>query len=94
VITAYVSIGNSDDKLTQARWSQFVSDTSVAVRDYAMAVHGAWLSEPASMFQNACWCLEVEDEDLADFKVALSDTARFYEQDWIALAIVDRTEFL
>jgi hypothetical protein len=94
----YISIGNSDDKLTQAEWSDFVGQTDAAVREYAH-VHGAWHSAPDSRWQNACWCVEVS----TTFKVGpaerglratLARLAGRYRQDSIALALVASTEFI
>jgi hypothetical protein len=36
----YVSIGNSDDKLAQARWALYYSAVRALVRVYASQVHG------------------------------------------------------
>lgn len=58
-VTVYVSIGNSDDKLTQAEWSLFYEATDKALRSAASTVHGQWASDPTSPWQNACWCLTI-----------------------------------
>jgi hypothetical protein len=57
--TVYISIGNSDDRLTQAEWSEFCRDVDGLVRRYA-EVHGAWYSLPSTKWQNACWCVAFE----------------------------------
>ena len=59
--TVYVSIGNSDNKLTQQEWSDFWHEMNNWIQG-RVAVHGAWLSEPSSRYQNACWCFEVPDD--------------------------------
>lgn len=90
---AYVGIGNSDDKLSQALWALFVSQTSMKLRDYGR-VYGQWLSEPASAWQNACWCVEFVDDEVEDAKTALGRLAAGFTQDSIAWAEVKETEFL
>lgn len=53
--TVYVSIGNSDGRLSQQRWAAFYSEVDHAVRCYAQKVFGAWVSESTQPWQNACW---------------------------------------
>lgn len=91
---AYVSIGNSDDKLTQVEWSRFVIDFSAMVVSLASQTHGAWFSHPASPRQNACWCLEFASEAMAQTaKDEARSLAAKYRQDSIAWAVAE-TEFL
>lgn len=96
--TVYVSIGNSDDKLTQAEWAEFVADVDRLMTGMPHAdaqVHGRWLSEPSSQWQNACWCVELRTpEALSLARAALRMAVRDYRQDSIAVAYVHRTEFL
>jgi hypothetical protein len=97
---AYVSIGNSDDKLTQAEWSNFILDMSAEVASLGK-MHGAWFSGPASPYQNACWCIEFGGPDaqatanvVAEAKELTAKLARKYRQDSIAWARVAETEFI
>ena len=91
--TVYISIGNSDDKLTQREWSEFVVEVA------AMAVslghtHGSWVSPSASPWQNACWCVEYPSDAVAETaKDELRALASRYRQDSIAWAVA-QTEFL
>jgi len=63
-LTVYISIGNSDDKLTQAEWSQYVVEIIARVVSIGHT-HGAWFSLPHTAYQNACWCVEFDNaEDL------------------------------
>jgi hypothetical protein len=94
MITAYASIGNSDDKLGQQGWSDFQRALLHAIRKSAHQIHGEWFSAPASNFQNACCCFEIEEAKLRDLRAALSVVAGNYEQDSIALAIAMTTEFI
>lgn len=91
---AYISIGNSDDKLSQKEWSEFVAEVRSQINAWATAIHGAWFSEPGSPWQNACWCVEFTDETYAaDAREALTKIREFYRQDSIAWAVAE-TEFI
>lgn len=90
----YISIGNSDDKLTQSRWADYVQDVRDAISDEASAGHGLWFSEPSASWQNACWCVEVSDIRLSGLKSDLRRIAGEYGQDSIAWAEAPVTEFL
>jgi len=86
MITVYVSIGNSDDKLTQAKWAEFYRAVALAVRHFSITVHGQWVSEPASAWQNACWCIEIDDDGAGYLRGHLGALAGTYDQDSIAWA--------
>jgi hypothetical protein len=96
VTTVYISIGNSDDKLSQADWSSYVLDVDrafeQAVRYEGARVHGRWYSLPTEPWQNACWCAEWH-EDLAHVVEALKrkliNIASDYRQDSIAWAVAE-----
>lgn len=98
--TIYISIGNSDDKLSQSDWSSYVLDVDrafeQAVRYEGARVHGRWYSLPTEPWQNACWCAEWHP-DLAHvveaLKRKLANIAGDYRQDSIAWAVAE-TEFL
>src|SRR5258708_37712742 len=53
----YISIGNSDDALSQKQWSQFWTEMAARVVSLG-TTHGAWFSNPVGTHQNACWCVE------------------------------------
>jgi hypothetical protein len=89
----YVSIGNSDDKLTQREWSMFC----LAV-DEALSLtpkHGVWFSAQDSAYQNACWCFDVDNDGkyAAMLKSRLAKIAAEFRQDSITWAVAD-TQFL
>jgi hypothetical protein len=100
-MTVYISIGNSDGKLSQADWSSFVLDVDrafdAAVRYEGARVHGRWFSLPTEPWQNACWCAEWHP-DLAHvveaLKRKLASIARSYRQDSIAWAEAPVTFFI
>ena len=91
----YISIGNSDDKLTQAEWSSFTHRIRSEINVWAKAVHGAWFSLPNAPWQNACWCVEFEkDVHAQEVREALTAARTEFRQDSIAWAAVTETEFL
>lgn len=91
--TVYVSVGNSDDKLTQARWSQFHEQVTGACRRRARRVYGDWLSLPNAPYQNACIAFAIHPGDTGVLKKELRDLAAAYGQESIAWAEA-ATEFL
>ena len=92
--TVYVSIGNSDDKLTQDEWSRFVDHVRGYVVSYASIVYGAWLSASDSRWQNACWSLEFDDTAcMNSARDGASKLCEWYRQDSIAWAVAE-TEFI
>jgi hypothetical protein len=91
--TVYVSIGNSDDKLSQHDWAQFFSMTALAIRNYAAVVHGQWASEPASAWQNACWCFEIGSRR-AELMLELTKLRRTFGQDSVTWSEVKEVEFI
>lgn len=92
--TVYISIGNSDDKLTQADWAKYVSIVRSIMRTEAGTVHGEWLSLPDSRWQNACWCVEVDDDCRSGLRESLAGAAHYARQDSIAWAEVASVDFI
>ncbi len=95
VLTVYVSIGNSDDKLSQAEWHRFFVETGFRIRRAVEAgggqVHGQWVSEPASAWQNACWCAVLNPDSAEQLKMSLAHLAADFRQDSIAWAEAETT---
>lgn len=90
---AYISIGNSDDKLTQQEWARYVTEIRVGVIILGQ-VHGAWFSVPDSVYQNACWCVEFPSDELASTaRTAAAEIRAAYRQDSVAWATAV-TEFI
>lgn len=92
----YVSIGNSDDKLTQEQWHRYYVSTNMLIRHATETIIGAWVSEPASAWQNACWAFVPPTEyvSVEHLKMKLSEVAREFHQDSIAWAEAPVTEFI
>ncbi len=92
--TVYVSIHNSDDKLTQADWSKFVGIVRSMVRTEAGTVHAEWLSLPDSRSQSACWCVEVDEDCRAGLRESLAGAAHYARQDSITWAEVSAVDLI
>ena len=54
-----ISIGNSDDKLSQAEWARFVMEMRDLLCSSGVQIHGEWFSLSDRPWQNANWCVEV-----------------------------------
>ncbi len=87
------AIGNSDDKLSQAGWAEFVAETHVAVDtaiEGAGQIHFAGYSPPAAPWQNAVWVIDLgPDADEAKcargaLRAQLAQLAGRFKQDSIA----------
>lgn len=90
-----VGIGNSDNRLTQQEWVAFLLEVKKVLRYEANAhIHGDWHSYPDSIYQNAAWCVEVDDEKVPELKGALSAIAHIYRQEAIAWNEMTEVEFL
>lgn len=98
--TILIVIGNSDDRLKQAEWAQYINDVDDWI-DWAeeapgVQVHGRWHSYPNTRWQNASWLLVVSAE--AEYAVRrlreeLPVLCDKYGQDSIAFVVGD-TEFI
>ncbi len=94
--TIYISIGNSDDKLSQQEWAEYWDGARGCIVANARVIHGEWLSLPTSRYQNACWAIELPSVDRfgIELQADLSRLARLFGQDSIAWAECPETEFL
>jgi hypothetical protein len=93
-VTVYISIGNSDDKLTQQEWSLFVQAVANMAAAYTVKIHGFWLSHSDAPWQNAAWCVEFNNEaDVNEAKNSLRISRDRFRQDSIAWAVAE-TEFI
>lgn len=94
--TAIICIGNSDHKLTQIEWSEYVKDIDTFVDRWRFNVYFRGFPESAARWQNACWVLDArnlfgEPVGLAGdiFRSELGRIAKRYKQDSIALVLGD-----
>ena len=98
-ITVYVSIGNSDDRLTQSQWSTFAGSVREVLRRHASAIHGEWYSASDAGSLNACFCVEITSKrdlhvKVGVVKMSLERIRQDYQQDSVAWAEVPETEFV
>ncbi len=84
--TVYVSIGNSDDKLSQQDWSRYCEAVDERCRIWAHETHGFWASLATAPYQNACWCIEINADIAPKLKESLRLEALRFSQDSIAWA--------
>lgn len=92
--TVFVSLGNSDDRLKQRQWADFVSRAEVLVRLHTSVVHGVWFSAPASRWQNACICFEISPDRAAALASDLVNLRQSMRQDSIAWTEAATTRFI
>lgn len=96
--TVYLTIGNSDDKLTQAEWAKFIGDVNTSMILAKLdggVVQFAGHSFPDAPWQNALWCVQLPDATAAGaLKTQLAYLAHRYRQDSIAWAEVDQVDML
>lgn len=89
---AVITIGNSDDKLPQQKWSEFVSDVHDFVMRWHYPIYFHGLSVGSAPWQNACWVLDARDlfGEVAAIEILrqeLGKLAKKYKQDSIALTL-------
>ena len=90
----YVSIGNSDDKLTQAEWSAFARQVRYELDTRSEVMHGAWFSAPYAPWQNACFCVAFATRDDATMaREVITEIRKAYRQDSVGWAVAE-TEFI
>src|SRR5690349_3311294 len=94
--TAVICIGNSDDKLTQFVWSQYVADVNKLIERWRFPIHFHGTPDASSPWQNACWVLDARDlfgepagMAVGVLRQELARIAKMYKQDSIALILGD-----
>lgn len=91
--TATILIGNSDDKLKQSEWSEFVKKVHSIIMDLDLRIHFHGTSVGSAPWQNACWVVELKPFEVKALRQELSRAAFGYHQDSIAL-VVGMTQFV
>ncbi len=89
--TVYVSIGNSDDKLSQADWAHLLARVQAEIHEAASAIHGEWYSAPDARWQNACFCADLDLPSVPYLKDALRLACAEFGQESIAWADAETT---
>jgi hypothetical protein len=93
-VTVYIGIGNSDDKLSQAEWSRYITDVRLEVKNWQGSVFGEWFSKPDSAYQNACFCAAFDHDHIGGLRMSLVKVRKTYRQDSIAFAVVQYTQLI
>lgn len=88
-----IQIGNSDNKLTQKKWSEFVESLNQAIEGYQTARHFFGGSITWAEWQNVCWVVEIEEEDLPALKRRSARIRAVYQQDSVCI-LVGKPEFV
>lgn len=91
---AVITIGNSDDKLKQRKWSEFVSDMQDLLTKWKFPIYFHGCSVGSAPWQNACWVIDARDlfgetSAILILRQELSRMAHKYKQDSIALTLGD-----
>ncbi len=91
--TVTIQIGNSDNKLTQQEWSDFVAKVRFDIRASGVRVHFFGGSANYEPWQNVAWVVEGSDESLATLKVWVEERRKVFRQDSAAWTS-GQTEFV
>ena len=81
--TVTVIIGNSDDKLSQVRWIEFVEQCAGRIGDLARLVHFEVRSGASALWQTSAWTFEIKDGQIVQLKNDLATIRHCFEQDSI-----------
>lgn len=90
-----LQIGNSDDKLTQLQWSNFVDTVGKAIALFGGKTHFSAGSSNEKPWQNYCWVFELNIDPLVtqSFQKQLKEVRKHFQQDSVAWT-EGNTEFI
>lgn len=80
----YIAIGNTDNKLTQQSWAEFVMEVRSTLEKHSVQVHVEGHSLGDKPWQNCCWGFDIESENIPKVQGRLKVLARIFQQDTIA----------
>jgi hypothetical protein len=92
--TVFAAIGNSDGKLIQPHWAQFVKAFMKVVQDHARIIYGEWASASTAATQNACVSFEIHTSAEPALRSALTELRADFLQESVAWSVVDHTDFI
>lgn len=81
VKTITIQIGNSDDKLSQVKWSEFVSDVENAIHQVADRIHFFGSPPSVARWQNATWVASVSEHHIHALKAEIKSIRTYFNQD-------------
>jgi hypothetical protein len=93
VKTIVVQIGNSDNKLPQVEWADFVRRVDGIIRERAGAVHFFGGTENWAVWQRVCWVFDCDGARLAELKDRVTAARKKFRQDAAAFT-QGETEFI
>jgi hypothetical protein len=93
VKTIVVQIGNSDNKLSQTEWAEFVRQVEAMIREHAKAIHFFGGTENWAARQRVCWVFDCEDLQSVNLKKQLTKIREEFRQDAAAFT-QGETEFI
>jgi hypothetical protein len=83
--TVTIQIGNSDDKLSQRVWADYVATCDQVIHNLVHEVHFFATSSNVDPWQNACWVVTVKDDSAAhSLRDELANKRALFDQDSIA----------
>lgn len=96
--TITIQIGNSDNKLTQQEWSNFILDVTNMIHLSIIAtnnpsIHFSGGSEASKPWQNYCWVFNANKSTTEKIIASLEQIRQMYRQDSVALTIGE-TKFI
>ena len=85
-MTITLQLGNSDNRLSQQEWSEFVALVDKCVDAYCTAKHFSGGSPSHLPWQNYCFVLEIENDALVRDALyrQINDSRKRYRQDSVA----------
>ena len=81
MINILVTIGNTDNKLTQHEWAKFVRAMGEMLQCYETARHFFGGSATYDSWQNVSWLCMVNDAQLTEIKANIRNLCDLYQQD-------------
>lgn len=88
-----IQIGNSDGKLSQIEWSEFVLEMQEAIDCHASQVHFFGGSINWAKWQNVCWVFEISESEIYGLKSRVRRIRDRYEQ-YSACWLEGKAEFI
>jgi hypothetical protein len=84
--TITIQIGNSDDKLSQKEWSEYISAVNMEINNSTeyTNIHFFGASASWESWQNACWVFEIEEFLAFNLRNNLIKIRELYKQNSIA----------
>lgn len=59
-VTVFVVIANVQDQLSVGRWASFHAEVAEMIHLAGAVFQGEWFCSPVALWQNACWCIDVQ----------------------------------